>query len=79
LLPFVAIRNREIGDAQIRHVAPLGVRDDGSYLYAIDRNPKGRLLSSVLAPSGPLRHLEQGAGKHNCGAQPHACRRSEIT
>jgi hypothetical protein len=74
LLPLVAIQNREIGDTQIRHVAPFGVGDHRAYLDAIDRNTKRWLLSGVLAPSRPLRQMEEGSGENCHGAGPDVSR-----
>jgi len=70
-LPFVAIQNREIADAQIRHVAPFGVGDYSAYLDPIDRNPERWLLSRILALSRPLCHVEQ-SGREHCRSRAEA-------
>jgi hypothetical protein len=72
LLPLPGVQQREIPDAQVRHVTPFGIGDYSAYLDAVHRNTKRRLLGGVLTVSRPLRRAEQSGGKHGGGAQPQA-------
>jgi hypothetical protein len=78
LLPLPGVQQREIPDAQVRHVTPFGIGDYSAYLDPIDRNAKCRLLGGVLGLSRPLRNVENSGSEHNHGAQPHArCQRGK--
>ena len=60
-----AVQHREIADAQIRQVAPLGIGNDGADLDAVDGNSKRRPWSGFLGLNRPKRRVEQGCGNRN--------------